>query len=172
AGGPTDSAPSKPPCVPTTAAGGPTTTTVTTTTPTTLPTTPPGPPGAGLTSQITGAVVSAEGIVTITFTLTDGEGVPLVPSTASTSDPAQARVRFTIAHLDVDSTTTEGNTVTFTRYRNYIVPTPGQPGYDSGGSLRTVDATRGLYRYTFAAPLPPRLPATSTHPVRGQVQPY
>src|SRR5437762_2850789 len=68
------------------------------------------------------------------------------------------------------TTTTEGTTATFTRYRSYIVPTPGQPGYDSGGSLATVDATRGIYTYTFATALPPGFPATTTHTVGGQVE--
>src|SRR5205809_7413873 len=157
-------------CVPTTVAGGPTTTTTPASTSTTLPPVPPGLPGAGLVSEITAAAVSAQGIVSITFTLTDGTGIPLVPSTASTSNPAQARVRFAIAHLDLESTTTEVTTATFTRYRSYIFRTPGQPGYDSGAPLSTVDATRGSYTYTFAPPLPPGFPATTTHTVGGQVE--
>src|SRR5262245_43557159 len=160
-------------CVPTTVGGGPTQTTtpVSTTTSTTTPITPPPLiPGAGLVSKITAATVNAQGIVTITFTLTDAEGVPLVPSTASTDDPRQARVRFTIAHLDVDTAATEGQTVTFTRYRNYIVPTPGQPGYDSGGSVGALDQAHGIYSYTFATALPPGFPASETHTVGGQVQ--
>src|SRR5262249_28930491 len=108
-------------------------------------------------------------VVTITFTLTDGAGTALIPSTASTDDPRQARVRFTIAHLDVDTATTEGQTVTFTRYRNYIVPTPGKPGYDSGGSLGTIDPAQGIYTYTFATALPAGFPASETHTVGGQV---
>jgi predicted CXXCH cytochrome family protein len=162
-------------CVPTTVGGGPTQTTTpvitSTTTTTTTPVTPPPPtPGAGLTSEITAATVSAQGVVTITFTLTDGAGTALIPSTASTDDPRQARVQFTIAHLDVDTATTEGQTVTFTRYRNYIVPHPGQPGYDSGGSLGVLDPALGIYTYTFATVLPPGYPATLTHTVGGQVQ--
>src|SRR5262249_39692756 len=160
-------------CVPTTVGGGPTPTTtpVSTSTTTTTPITPPPvTPGAGVVSEITAATVSAQGVVTITFTLTDDAGTPLVPSTASTSDPRQARVRFTIAHLDVDPPTTEGQTITFTRYRNYIVPTPGQPGYDSGGSLAAVDQARGIYTYTFATHLPEGFPASETHTVGGQVQ--
>src|SRR5262249_40422966 len=97
-------------CVPTTVGGGPTPTAtrISSSTTTTTPITPPPPtPGAGLTSEITAATVNAQGVVTITFTLTDDAGTPLVPSTASTSDPRQARVRFTIAHLDVDTATTE-----------------------------------------------------------------
>jgi OmcA/MtrC family decaheme c-type cytochrome len=161
-------------CVPTTVGGGPTATATTTpvgsTTTTTTPISiPPAAPGAGLVSQITAATVSAEGVVTITFILTDTAGTALIPSTASTDDPAQARVRFTIAHLDVDTATTEGQTTTFTRYRNYIVPNPGQPGYDSGGSLGALDQAHGIYTYTFATMLPPGFPATVTHTVGGQV---
>jgi OmcA/MtrC family decaheme c-type cytochrome len=172
-GGRKDSDTYKLTCVPTTVGGGPTPTTtpVSTSTTTTTPITPPlVTPGAGLVSEITATTVSAQGVVTITFTLTDGAGTALVPSTASTSDPRQARVRFTIAHLDVDTATTEGQTVTFTRYRNYIVPTPGQPGYDSGGSLAAVDQARGIYTYTFATALPAGFPASETHTVGGQVQ--
>jgi hypothetical protein len=173
AGAHTDSDTYKLTCVPTTVGGGstPTTTTPVSTTTTTTPITiPPPAPGAGLTSEITAATVNAQGVVTITFTLTDGAGTALIPSTASTDDPRQARVQFTIAHLDVDTATTEGQTTAFTRYRSYIVPTPGQPGYDSGGSLAALDAARGIYTYTFATVLPAGFPATVTHTVGGQVQ--
>ena len=174
AGSHTDSDTYRLTCVPTTVGGGgstPTTTPVTTTTTTTtaIPI-PPAQPGAGLVSQITAATVNAQGVVTITFTLTDTAGFPLIPSTASTDDPTQARVQFTIAHLDVDNATTEGQTTSFTRYRSYIVPTPGQPGYDSGGSLGALDAARGIYTYAFATVLPAGFPATVTHTVGGQVQ--
>src|SRR5262249_62399981 len=63
-------------CVPTTVGGGPPTTTpatITTTTTTPIPIPPP-QVGAGLKSEITAAAVSAQGIVTITFTLTDDAG--------------------------------------------------------------------------------------------------
>src|SRR5262245_47435010 len=171
-GGRKDSDTYKLTCVPPTVGGGPTPTTtpVTTSTTTTTPITPPPvTPGAGLVSEITAATVNAQGVVTITFTLTDDAGTPLVPSAASTSDPRQARVRFTIAHLDLDTATTEGQTVTFTRYRNYIVPNPGQPGYDSGGSFAAVDQAHGIYTYTFATALPAGFPASETHTVGGQV---
>src|SRR5262245_2957392 len=172
-GGHKDSDTYKLTCVPTTVGGGPTQTTtpVNPTTTTTTPVTPPPPtPGAGLTSQITAAIVSPQSVTTITCTVTDGAGTALIPSTASTDDPRQARAQFTIAHLDVDTATTEGQTTTFTRYRNYIVPNPGQPGYDSGGSLGALDPALGIYTYTFATVLPPGFPATVTHTVGGQVQ--
>lgn len=173
AGGQTDTDSYTLTCVPTTVAGGPTPTTtlpVPPTTTTTLPPVPTGPPGAGLASQITAAAVNAQGALTITFTLTDTAGIPLIPSTASTDNPAQARVRFTVAHLDVETTTTEGTSATFTRYRSYIVPQPGSPGYDSGGSLAALDAAHGIYTYTFATILPAGFPAAVTHTIGGQVQ--
>jgi hypothetical protein len=83
-GGRKDSDTYKLTCVPTTVGGAPTPTTtpVSTSTTTTTPITPPPvAPGAGLVSEITAATVSAQGVVTITFTLTDDAGTPLVPST-------------------------------------------------------------------------------------------
>jgi OmcA/MtrC family decaheme c-type cytochrome len=175
AGGRTDRDTFKLTCVPTTVAGAGTTTTVpvgptTTSTTTTTSPIPPGPPGEGLDAAITAASVGSDGIVVVTFRLTDGAGAPVIPVTGSTSNPAQARVRFTIARLDVDVETSEGVTRDFTRYRSYIVPSPGEPGYDSGGSLAAVDPAAGVYTYTFATTLPPGFPAGLTHTVGAQVQ--
>lgn len=165
-------------CIPTTVGGVTVTTTTTTTTivpPTTTTTTlvgpiPPGTPGAGLEATITAASVDAGGVVTVTFALTDGAGIPVTPVLGSTTNPAQARVRFTIAQLAVVDQTVEGFTTDFTRYRSYIVPSPGQPGYDSGGTLALADAATGVYTYTFATVLPSGFPAGDTHTVGAQVE--
>src|SRR5262249_47560883 len=50
-------------------------------------------PGAGLVASITGATISGDGQVTVTFVLTDAVGRPLTPRTASTTNPSEARVR-------------------------------------------------------------------------------
>ncbi len=164
-------------CIPTTVAGATTTsstitppTTPTTTTTTTIGPIPPGTPGAGLDAAITSAVVATDGTVTVTFSLTDGDGVPVTPMTASTDNPSQARVRFTIARLDVVDVPVEGLSTPFTRYRSYIVPSAGQPGYDANGTLALVDAAAGRYTYTFATQLPAGYPATATHTVGAQVE--
>jgi OmcA/MtrC family decaheme c-type cytochrome len=164
-------------CVPTTVGGAPGGPTTTTTTSTTLPPAV-GTPGAGLQASILGASVSPAGVVTITFRLTDDAGVPLVPTTAATTDPTHARVRFTLAHLDVDTSTVEGLTASFTRYRNYVLTTQTspithasslQPTYDTKGTFAPVDAA-GTYTYTFATVLPPGFPAAETHTVGAQVE--
>src|SRR4029453_13145228 len=147
----------------------PTTATPTSTTAPTTTTLPGGGasnPGAGLQSQITGARVTAAGTVVVTFTLTDAAGVPVIPVTTATSAPHQAQVRFTIARLELDAETERGFTTTFTRYLNYNTP---RPGYDSGGTLATVDSVAGTYTYTFQTPLPPGFPGGLTHTVGGQV---
>ncbi len=177
AGGRTDRSTFRLTCVPTTVGGAATTTTTavtvtttTTSTSTTIGAIPPGAPGAGLEAAITAASVGTDGTVVVTFALTDGDGVPVIPVTASTSNPAQARVRFTIARLDVDAETVEGFTTDFTRYRSYIVPSAGQPGYDSGGVLALVDAATGVYTYTFATTLPAGFPTGLTHTVGAQIE--
>jgi OmcA/MtrC family decaheme c-type cytochrome len=170
-------------CLPSTSQGTNSTTTTTTivtsgTTSTTLPSGPTGIPQSGLKAQISAAAVSGGGVVTVTFTLTDDGGVPLIPVAAATTDPARARVRFTIARLETVDQTSQGFTTTFTRYRNYITRhvtnstthlASDQPTLDSGGTFATVDALAGVYTYTFNTALPPGYPANLTHRIGGQV---
>jgi OmcA/MtrC family decaheme c-type cytochrome len=137
------------------------------------PTTGPGAgtPGAGLQATITAATVAADGALTVTFMLTDAAGAPVAPVLAATRGPDEARVRFTIARLDVDTQAIEGtNTVTFTRYRNYVLNSGGQPAYDAGGTLGVVDSATGTYTYTFATALPAGFDATRTHSIGAQVE--
>src|SRR5262245_23961459 len=99
----------------------------TSTTSTTLPL---GTPGPGLDAGITGAAIAADGHVTITFHLSDANGTIVTPTTSSTDDPREARVRFTLARLEPDVQKAEAVTTTFSRYVNYITNSSGQPAYD------------------------------------------
>ena len=74
-------------------------------------------PGAGLDARIVGAAISPAGQVTITFHLSDTAGTPVTPTTSSTSDPAQARVRFTLARIELDVQTAEPVTTTLPALR-------------------------------------------------------
>src|SRR5262245_23048017 len=72
-------------------------------TPTASPTPPPTQvAGAGLVSEILGAAVASDpaGEVSVTFTLTDENGVPLMATTSSAENDQQARTRFALAHLE------------------------------------------------------------------------
>jgi OmcA/MtrC family decaheme c-type cytochrome len=98
---------------------------------------------------------------------------------ARTSDPDEARVRFTIARLEGDEQNLEGLTTTFTRYVNYVTrtqtsPITGdsseQPTYDSGGSVVPLDSSAGTYLYIFGTALPEGFPASLTHTVGAQIE--
>jgi OmcA/MtrC family decaheme c-type cytochrome len=173
-------------CLP--SVGGAPTTTVTTSTSTTSSSTttvegqtttttsippPAGIPGAGLEAHITAAGISPSGQVTVTFTLTDAAGTAVVPRTGATSNPNEARVRMTIARLEVLPETVEGFTTTFTRYVNYITGSAAsgsQPTYDTTGTFALVDAATGTWTYTFGRMLPADLPRNLTHTVGAQIE--
>jgi OmcA/MtrC family decaheme c-type cytochrome len=141
--------------------GTPTTTTTTTTLPT---------PSAGLDAEIMGASISSAGQVVITFHLSDTAGRPLTPTTSSTSDPAQARVRFTLARIELDVETAEAVTTTFPKYESYILNSSGQPSYDTTGTFALVDAAAATWTYTFGTALPAGFPTDLTHTAGAQIE--
>lgn len=141
--------------------------------PTETPTASPTPPptqvaGAGLVSEILGAAVASDpaGEVSVTFTVTDENGIPLTARTSSAESDQQARTRFALAHLEEYSGGGDLSN-TFFRYVNDIDAT--QPAYDSGGVLESVDAVTGTYRYTFATKLPAGYDPMRTYAIGMQV---
>ncbi len=129
-----------------------------------LPTATVAVAGAGLSGTIDGASIAA-GQVTVTFSLTDASGTPLTPVLSAVQNAQQARVRFVISHVENYS---GGGDVPnqFSRYVNDINRT--RPAYDSGGTLETLDAAAGVYRYTFKKSLTDVDP-TRTYSVGEQV---
>jgi OmcA/MtrC family decaheme c-type cytochrome len=142
------------------------TATVTVVLPTSTPTSVPA--GPGVSSSITDATIDASGLIVVTFTLTDANGLPLTAVLSSTADPQQARVRFTIAHVE---DYVDGGELAiqhpFTRYVNDINSV--HPAFDSKGTLQTLDATTGLYQYTFGKQLAPGFDPTLTYTIGMQV---
>ncbi len=106
----------------------------------------PTPVGQGVKSAIVDASFGDDGRLRVTFTLTDDAGAPLRPVLAATQNPREARIRLTVAHIEEYSAGGEFGRQ-FDRYVNDINRT--RPAYDSGGTLETLDGSRGLYRYTF-----------------------
>jgi OmcA/MtrC family decaheme c-type cytochrome len=140
-----------------------------TATPTALPTaTPTRAAGAGLLSEILGAAVAADpaGEVSVTFTVTDANGIPLTATTSSAQSDQQARVRFALAHLEEYAGGGDLEN-TFFRYVNETNLT--RPAYDAGGTLQVLDAETGAYRYTFATKLPAGYDPMLTYAVGIQV---
>ncbi len=106
----------------------------------------PTPVGSGVKAAVVAANFDEAGSLRVLFTLTDDQGAPLTPVLSATQDPSLARVRFTLARVEEYDGGGEFHQ-RFTRYVNEINRT--RPAYDSGGSLATIDAARGLYQYTF-----------------------
>ena len=155
--------PDTPTPTPTATGLAPPTATPTTATPGISPT----PPTSidGIASTISNVVITSGGQITVTFTLTDGHGMPLTPVLSSTTNPAQVRVRFVIAHVeDYNGGGELGST--FSRYVNDINAT--NPAFDSGGTLQTIDPNAGVYTYTFKTMLPPGFDPTQTYTVGMQ----
>jgi OmcA/MtrC family decaheme c-type cytochrome len=99
------------------------------------------------------------------FTLTDAEGTGVTPVLANTQDPQQARVRFTVAH--VESYSGGGDLAnTFLRYVNDVNLT--HPAYDSMGTLNTIDAATGSYEYVFKTKIPADHDPSETYSVGMQ----
>jgi OmcA/MtrC family decaheme c-type cytochrome len=140
-----------------------------TSTPTEVPTRIPTQiAGAGLVAEIHDASVAADpaGQVSVTFSVTDDNGIPLTATMSSAESDQQARVRFTLARLEEYSGGGDlGNT--FSRYVNEINET--QPAYDSGGTLELIDAATGAYRYTLATMLPAEYDPSLTQAIGMQV---
>jgi OmcA/MtrC family decaheme c-type cytochrome len=124
--------------------------------------------GAGLVGAITSVQIGPDpaGQIAVTFTLTDAKGNPITPQSASTTDPQRARVRLTIAHVENYSGGGDLETE-LSRYVNDINTT--RPAYDSGGTLQTLNALTGLYRYTFKTQLPAGFDPSQTYTVGLQV---
>jgi OmcA/MtrC family decaheme c-type cytochrome len=145
---------------------GPAPTAAPTAPPTSPPTAAPTPPaaGAGLVGEVV-AVSITGGQVDVTFELTDAEGNPVKPVLTSTQDPQQARVRFTLAHVEEYS---GGGDLpnTFLRYINDVNAT--EPAYDSRGTLSTIDAATGEYGFRFSIMLPAGYDPSETYSVGMQ----
>jgi OmcA/MtrC family decaheme c-type cytochrome len=119
-----------------------------------------------LSSSIDGVVITADGEITVTFTLTDESGVPVQPVLSSTDDEQQARARFTIAHVEEYRGGGDLNR-SFTRYVNDIDPL--RPTFDRNGTIETVDGAMGIYRYVFGTRLPEGFDPSDTYTVGIQI---
>lgn len=117
--------------------------------PTAAPT--PGMAGAGLNTRLETAVLNSANTVVVTFTATDADGVPIQPVLTSGQTEQQVRVRFTVAHLEQYS---GGGDLPNSFYKYVNDVNEVLPAYDTKGTISTLDASTGLYQFTFSKPLP------------------
>jgi OmcA/MtrC family decaheme c-type cytochrome len=116
----------------------------------------------GLTITITSATISSNGTITVNYTLTDPNGLPL--DVAGVYTPGTISLSYVAAVLpngqeDYTAYTTRVATATVS---SPAMPSAVQPGADSGG---TATATTNGYQYVFHTTAPAGFDATATHTI-------
>jgi OmcA/MtrC family decaheme c-type cytochrome len=113
----------------------------------------------GLTITVNSAAVAANGTITVTYTLTDPNGLPL--DSAGVTTPGTISLSYVAAVIpkgqeDYTAYTTRSATGT-------VLGTIQQPGADSGGTAASVGP--GQYTYTFHTVAPSGFDTTATHTI-------
>jgi OmcA/MtrC family decaheme c-type cytochrome len=113
----------------------------------------------GLTITINSAAIAANGTITVTYTLTDPNGLPLDTTGITTPGTiALSYVAAVIPNGQEDYTTYTTSSATGT-----VLGTIQQPSADSGGTA--VNVAPGQYTYTFHTVAPTGFDATATHTI-------
>jgi OmcA/MtrC family decaheme c-type cytochrome len=122
--------------------------------------------GPGIKLDVTGATVDKGGVVTVSFTVTDGAGVPLDYTGTYTDGPVNAK--FVVGALG--ASTDGGAPGEYTAYTQQ--PHAGVdggtallPDSDTDGTITEVGAGQGTFTYAFGTKLPPGYDASRTHTV-------
>ena len=113
----------------------------------------------GLTITVNSAAISPSGAITVTYTLTDPNGLPL--DSAGVTTPGLISLSYVAAVIpngQQDYTTYTTRTATGT-----VLASTQQPGADSGGTVTQVGP--GQYQYTFHTAAPSGFDATATHTI-------
>jgi OmcA/MtrC family decaheme c-type cytochrome len=114
----------------------------------------------GLTITVNSASISSTGVISVTYTLTDPNGLGL--DIAGVTTPGAISLSYIAATIPNSQ---EQYTAYTTRAASgTLLGTIQQPGADSGGT-RTALATGGQYQYTFATKAPSGFDATATHTI-------
>src|SRR5271165_4820834 len=105
--------------------------------------------------------------VTVSFTVTDGAGVPLDYTGVYTDGPVAAK--FVLGWLASGSDAgAPGEYTAYTQQSHTSVDgtkTAALPDSDTGGSVNEVGAGQGTYTYTFGTKLPAGFDGSKTHTV-------
>jgi OmcA/MtrC family decaheme c-type cytochrome len=113
----------------------------------------------GLTITVNSATIAANGVITVTYTLTDPSGLPLDLAGITTPGPISlSYVAAVIPNGQEDYTAYTTRTATGT-----VLATTQQPGADSGGTATNVGP--GQYTYTFKTTAPAGFDMTATHTI-------
>lgn len=113
----------------------------------------------GLTITANSAAISSTGTISVTYTLTDPNGLPLDTTGATT--PGTISVSFVAAVLPNGSS--DYTTYTTSAASGAALPSTQQPSADSGGAVTPLGS--GQYQYVFHTKAPSGFDATATHTI-------
>src|SRR5580692_5370363 len=113
----------------------------------------------GLAIAVTGAMIAANGTITVQYTLTDPTGLPL--DSAGLYTPGAISTSFIAGYIpngqeQYTAYTTKVATGT-------VVASTNQPGSDSGGTITALG--NGAYQYVFKTTAPTGFDTTATHTI-------
>src|SRR5580700_8668303 len=113
----------------------------------------------GLTITANSAAIASDGTITVTYTLTDPNGLPL--DSAGVTTPGTISVSFVAAVLS----NSQGDYTTYTTRSatGTVLASTQQPGADSGGAITSLGS--GEYQYIFHTKAPSGYDATATHTI-------
>ncbi len=114
----------------------------------------------GLTITINSASISSTGTISVTYTLTDPNGLGL--DIAGVTTPGTISVSYVAATIPANQE--QYTAYTMRAASGTLLGTIQQPGADSGGT-RTALATAGQYQYTFATKAPSGFDVAATHTI-------
>ena len=123
--------------------------------------------GPGVKLSVTSTVIDKTGTVTVSFTVTDGAGVPLDYAGVYTNGPVVAKFVLSWLAPSADGGA-PGEYTAYTQQKHASVDgtkTVPMPDSDTGGAVAEVGAGQGTYTYTFGTTLPAGFDATATHTV-------
>ena len=113
----------------------------------------------GLTITVNSATISSNGVITVVYTVTDPNGLPLDAAGVTHSGHDQLELRGGRSSQGVEdymAYTTRAATGT-------VLATTQQPGADSGGAATQLGP--GQYQYVFHTAAPTGFDATATHTI-------
>ena len=124
--------------------------------------------GPGLQLAISSSSISATGVVTVSFTVTDGSGVPLDYSGTYTTGAVTAKwVISWLGAADADGGIPSAYTAYTTQIHTSVDGTKHEalPDSDVGGTLTEIGVGQGTYQYVFGTKLPAGIDGTKTHTI-------
>ncbi|MBL8214403.1 MAG: OmcA/MtrC family decaheme c-type cytochrome [Bryobacterales bacterium] len=124
--------------------------------------------GQGVIPKVLNASIARDGTITARFSITDSRGRPLDINGVLT--PGPVTVRFVAAYIPAGRTQYVAYTTSVLNSVTNSNPSQRVAGTDTGGTVKLIDAEKGLYDYTFGTKAPATFDPAVTHSIGMQAE--